>query len=73
LVQVALTEDEDVVQALAPDAAKEALDDGVGTGRSDRRPHDPDPARPGQARECRPELLGGRWSLLTTASLQNWT
>lgn len=55
-MQMALAQDKDVVQALTSDATKEALDDGVGAGRSDRRADDPDPARPGHARKCWAEL-----------------
>jgi hypothetical protein len=73
LVEMALAQDKDVIQALASNAPKKALNQRIRTRCPNRCAHDPDPARLGYSRECRSELLGGRWSLLTTASLQNWT
>ena len=54
--QVALAEDEQVVKALAADAAEEALADGVRSRGADRRAQDRDLAGCGDAREGRPEL-----------------
>src|SRR5262249_12296425 len=54
--QVPLPEDQDVVHALAPDAAEEAFADGVGARRADRRPDHLYPARSGEAVELGPVL-----------------
>jgi hypothetical protein len=50
--EVPLPEDQDVVRALAPDAAEEELADGVGARRPERRQEglDPESARPGGGR-----------------------
>jgi len=54
--QVALAEDEQVIQALAADAPQEALADGVGLRGAVRCAQDLDTARCRNPRECRPEL-----------------
>ncbi len=56
LVEMALAQDEDVIQALASDAPKEALHDCIRTRGLNRRTDDPDPACLGHPRKCRPEL-----------------
>src|SRR3712207_3958179 len=53
LPQMALTEEQQVVEALPPDTPEEALGDRVGPRRADRRAHHGDAARRGYLREAR--------------------
>jgi len=56
LVEMALAQDKDMIQALASDAAKKALNQRIRTRCTNRCAHDPDPTRLGYSRECRSEL-----------------
>ncbi len=54
--QVAFSEDQEMIEALPPDAPEEALADGVGPRRARRRAQDPDAADRGYPSKIGPEL-----------------
>ena len=66
LLQMALIEDEHVVQALAPDRSYPALGDGVGPRRSERR------ASLGHTEITHPPIEGGAIATITVMNEKAW-